>query len=350
MDSQQLPARGGGWRVQRARELYERTIELQQVEREAVMDIAEVLREVKEGGFWKEMEFSSFEAYALAAFGLERSKAYRLLQIAENVIAALPEWAGAVLVGPSDKSANPLPLKVLAALHFDQVSPAQIEKVRLMEPEQQKAELLKLGYDREKMGGRAASDLLRPYVSRKTGRDQSHKLQLEREKSRTLKAEIAEMQEAMEALKRELEQTRETLRADDKVGAMQRQLDAMAGKLAEFQKLQAEGEARIATGKDVQKRALVFLGEITVICQKLFDETRVDDRAGWLAVWNAVDAAEKTLHDTRGEMAANLIARAEAGEVKLTEEEIADPSGMAEAAEEGLRPGTGRSQKSEGRR
>ena len=263
-------------RKQRAAELYQRLLELQQGGRELALDIAEALWEVKEGGYFADYGYDSFEALAKSMFRLERAMAYRWLQVRENVVGTLPEWASGVLVYPVDNSDNPLPLKVLAALHFDHVAPKELERIRALEPEEQRAELLRLGYDRERMGGRAASDLLRPYVSRRRNRDQSREMSLLREKLRCARGEKAEEAEQNRELKEKIEQILDAIK-DPQAAKVVKQIELLTVRLAELEKARAADEAEIATGKEVGTRALILSGEIQALLGRFEDSVRIDN-------------------------------------------------------------------------
>lgn len=326
-------ARGDDGRKQRAAELYERLLEVQQAGRELVLDTAGVLREIQDGGYFRDFGYETFEALAKAALGLEKVQAYQYLKIAENVVGALPEWASDALVRSPNEFSKPLPLKLLAALHFDHISPAQMEKIRSLEGEEQRAELLKLGYDRDRMGGRAASDLMRPQIGRKTYRDQRRKMQLYREQIETLKGEKTEVMEQYKALQDRLDQVLEAIE-NPQSAKIVKQMDALTVRLAELEKARAAEEAEVATGKEVGTRALVLSGEIQALLAKFEDSVRIDKKAQWVEVRAVLHSAQEAIEQTIGRMAEVIIARVDSGEI--TRFDVEDPEGESGAAAAGL--------------
>jgi len=322
-------------RKRRSDDLYRWLLELQQGGRELALDIAEALREVKGGDYFTDYGYSSFEDLAKTMFGLEKAMAYRYLQVAENVIGALPDWASQALVYRVDNSSNPLPLKVLAALHFNHIDPKELERIRKLEPEQQKAELLRLGYDRDKMGGRAASDLMRSYVSRRTNRDQSREMGLLREKLRCARGEKAEEEEENRKLREKIEQILEAIK-DPQAAKVVKQIELLSGRLAELEKARAADEAEIAVGKEVGTRALILSGEIQALLSQFEDGVRIDNAKQWTEVWRIVDSIQDAVGDCRGRMAQVILARIEDGEI--TRFAVEEPGEEVRTAEQAMRP------------
>ena len=327
-------------RKKRSDELYRWLLELQQGGRELALDTAEALWEVNDGGYFADYGYDSFVALAKSIFRLEKTQAYLYLQLHENVMKGLPEWAAESLVRSAENSRNPLPLKILAALHFNHVDPKELERVRALEPDAQRAELLRLGYDRDRMGGRSASDLMRPYVSRRTGRDQSREMGLLREKLRCARGEKAEVLEQYKELQARLDQVLAAIENPQSAKTI-KQLDALTARVAEMEKAGAADEAEIAVGREVGTRALMLSGEIQALLGRFEDGVRIDKKAQWVEVRAILHSAQDAIEQTIGRMAEVIIARVDSGEI--TRFSVEDPEGESGAAAEGLsEPGSRR--------
>ena len=322
-------------RKKRSDELYRWLLELQQGGRELALDTAEALWEVNDGGYFADYGYDSFVALAKSIFRLEKTQAYLYLQLHENVMKGLPEWAAESLVRSAENSRNPLPLKILAALHFNRVDPKELERVRALEPDAQRAELLRLGYDRDRMGGRSASDLMRPYVSRRTGRDQSREMGLLREKLRCARGEKAEEEEENRKLREKIEQILEAIK-DPQAAKVVKQIELLSGRLAELEKDRAADEAEIAVGKEVGTRALILSGEIQALLGRFEDSVRIDNSKQWTEVWRIIDSIQDAVRDCRGRMAGVILARIEDGEI--TRFAVEEPGEEVRTAEQAMRP------------
>ena len=333
----EMAVQDGEWK-KAAKEWYERGLVLQEEGRELRLDVAEHIMQAHDQEYYKTIGYKTFEEFAEAFYGISKTTAHQYLRIAENVVHALPEEVCAALTNGD----NPLPLKVLAALHFDQINmtPEFVEHLRKMEPEEQKRHLLALGYDRERMGGRGPSDLSRRLIGRKTHRDQSRKLQVYREQVQTLKGEKEEMAEAHKALLARLQQVLDAIQ-DPTAAKTVKTLDTLTARLAELEKKSAEAEAEIATGKEVGTRALILSGEIQALLSQFEDGVRIDKKAQWVEVRAILHSAQDAIEQTLGRMAEVIIARVDSGEI--TRFSVEDPEGESGAAAEGLsEPGSRR--------
>ena len=310
---------------------YEELVDIREMAREMKYDLADSLKQARDRGYDKRLGFARFEDFVGAYYGISAKAAYDYISIAENVIGVLPKDVCAALTGGD----NPLPLKVLAALHFDHISPQAVERIRKLEPAEQKEELLKIGYDRERMGGRAASDLLRKRLGKKSYRDQSRKLQLYREQIETLKGEKQEMVENHKALLARLEQVLEAIE-NPQAAKTVKTLDTLTARLAELEKKSAEAEAEIAVGREVGTRALILSGEIQALLGRFEDSVRIDNSKQWTEVWRIIDSIQDAVRDCRGRMAGVILARIEDGEI--TRFAVEEPGEEVRTAEQAMRP------------
>lgn len=317
-------------RVTRARELWLKSMDLRRQAREFGLDVGETCKEVKEEGYFKEMVFPSFEAYVRAAFDISVDTADRYIAIVQNVVGALPPSVSARAVSGD----NPLPVKILAQLHFDHIlTPEEIRKLEGLEDEEFKEEILRLGYDRDKMGGRGASDVLRAQISKNTYRDQRRKIQVLREKLDCTAGEKQELAEQVKALNARIEQIIAAMENPESAKVI-KQMDALTVRLAELEKARAADEAEIATGKEVGTRALVLSGEIQALLGRFEDSVRIDKKAQWVEVRAILHSAQEAIEQTLGRMAEVIIARVDSGEI--TRFSVEDPEGESGAAAEGL--------------
>lgn len=229
-----------------------------------------------------------------------------------------------------------MPVKILAQLHFDHVlTPEEVGRLEKMGDEEFKETILRLGYDRDRMGGRAASDLLREKVSKATYRDQRRKVQVLREKLECAQEEKNELAEQVKSLNARIDQI---LAAIENPGAAKtvKLLDALTARVAEMEKKRAEAEAEIAVGKEVGTRALQLSGEIQVLLSRFEDGVRIDNAKQWLEVYRIFDSIEDVLADCRGRMAGIILKRIEDGEI--TRFSVEDPEADVRTAEQALRP------------
>jgi len=317
-------------RVTRARELWLKSVELRKDARELALDTGITLKEVKDEGYFREMGFNSFEAYVRALFDISKDTADRYIAIVENVMKALPEGVAARAVSGD----NPLPVALLAQLRFDHfLTPAEVKKLESLGDEEFKEEILRLGYDRDRMGGRAASDLLRDKISKTTYRDQRRKIQVLREKLECAAGEKQELAEQVKALNARIEQIIAAMENPESAKVI-KQMDALTVRLAELEKARAADEAEIATGKEVGTRALILSGEIQALLGKFEDSVRIDKKAQWVEVRAVLHSAQDAIEQTIGRMAEVIIARVDSGEI--TRFSVEDPEGESGAAAEGL--------------
>ena len=310
---------------------YETLVDIREAAREMKYDLAESLKQARDRGYDKRLGYARFEEFVVACYGISARAAYEYISIAENVIGVLPEDVCAALTGGD----NPLPLKVLAALHFDQITPREVERIRKMDPGEQKEELLKIGYDRDRMGGRAASDLLRKRLGKRTYRDQSRKIQVRDEKIRLQDGEIEELKERNKAQEARIEQIIAAMENPESAKVV-KQIDALTVRLAELEKARAADEAEIATGKEVGTRALILSGEIQALLGRFEDSVRIDNSKQWTEVWRIVDSIQEAIGDCRGRMAQVILARIEDGEI--TRFAVEEPGEEVRTAEAAMRP------------
>jgi hypothetical protein len=318
---------------QKAAEWYERGLDLQQQAREMRLDLAEHLLQGRDGEFYKAAGYTRFDDFAERFYGISKETARQYISIAENVLRALPEDVTTRLAFGD----NPLPIKVLAALRFDHetLTPEALERIRQLDPEAQKEELLRLGYDREKMGGRAASDLLRKRISKGTYRDQMRRLALYREKQELLKAEkdelagrIADMEAKYRALVDGI--------SDPEQKKLLRAMEELTARIAELEKASALVEAERKKAKDAVAYAYEFVGELQARFNRFAELVRVGKREEWLVVWDALQAISQAALDCRGTLADELVARMHKGE--LNEFSVEEPRRELEASDGAMRP------------
>lgn len=323
----------------RAREWYEWGVELQEQAREFKLDAGEFLRQGHQEEFYKALGYMRFGDFTQAFFNISRETAYQYIRIAENVVKELPEEMCALLT----KGDNPLPLKLLAAMHFGQetFTPEVMERLRRMGPEARREELIRLGYDRDRMGGRGPADLLRPRCSRKTHRSERKQIQMLKEKARLEKAE-------KEELRGEIKRLRELFDAveDPDKKKLAKMVTALEQRIAELEGEKAEKEAEIASGKEVPGRALRFQGEIIEVCNRFADETYVDTLDGWIAVRREIASAIEYVGDVRGKMAEVLSKRMAEGEIEPFD--LEDPEAGRALADSAMTPRSERRQREAG--
>jgi hypothetical protein len=320
-----------------AKEWYERGLGLQQDARELRLDVAEHIMQGHDQQYYKTIGYATFGEFTDEFYGISRETAHQYLRIAQNVMAAMPDDLSARLTTGD----NPLPLKVLAALHFGYggLTPEVVERVRKMKPEEQKEELLKLGYDRERMGGRCASDLLRGRLGKKGYRDQRKQIVLREEQIETLTEEKEEMAQDIKDLKDRLEQVMAAIK-DPHAAQVVKQMDGLTKRLGELEKVKAEVEAKIATGREVETRALQFIGEAQGLVRRFYDTCVPDTVDGWIAVHDAFETAGQVLRDARAKMAEDLVGKMAEGQVEKFDPE--DPRMLRDLADSRLKPGAKR--------
>lgn len=323
------PADGGDLEF---RAWYETLVEIRDAARELKYDLAENLKQARDRGYDKRLGYTRFEDFVEAYYGISKEAAHQYIRIAENVIGVLPADVCTVLTGGD----NPLPLKLLAALHLDSISPQEVERIRKLGPGEQKEELLKLGYDRERMGGRCATDLLRGRMGKKRYRDQRKRMGLLEEQIETVTEEKNEIAEQYKALSARLEQVMAAIK-DPHAAQVVKQMDGLTKRLAELEKAKAEVEAKVATGREVEGRALQFIGEAQSLVRRLYDTCVPDTTDGWIAVHDAFETAGQVLRDARAKMAEDLVEKMAEGLVEKFDPE--DPRMLRDLADSRLKPG-----------
>jgi len=325
-----MARRPEGWE-KRAKAWYEDALGLRELAREMRLDLAENLLQARDEEYYKAGGYDRFEDFCREFYGLSTAMAYQYISIAENVQKALPEDLAKRLTSGD----NPLSLKLLAALHFDHISPQEMERIRKLDAGQQKVELVRLGYDREKMGGRAASDLLRSQIGKRKYRDQSGKIQVRDEQIRMKEGENAELKEQLRAEREQKEQILAAIQ-DPNSAKLLKTLDYLTTEVAKLKKAEAEAEAEIAVGREVGTRALILSGEIQALLSRFEDSVRIDNSKQWTEVWRIIDSILDAVGDCRGRMAGVILARIEDGEI--TRFAVEEPGEEVRTAEQAMRP------------
>jgi len=263
-----LPAVPDDDRKEKARELWTWCVELRAAGEALAIDWGEALKNIYEGQFWKDWGFESFEAAALTIFGVSKETAHRHIRVIKNVIEMLPaDLSTRLTTGP-----KALPLKILAAIRPDslKVPTEEIERLRQLTDEELRAEIVRMGYDRRRMGGRGPSDLSRRLVSRNVHRDQSKTVILLKEKIRNRDDEAEERDRVIAQLQEELKRKNEILMADDKTRAYELQVEQMAQTIATYH----TAEHKAAAEKIDREAAIRLIAETRVVVFRLLREFR----------------------------------------------------------------------------
>jgi hypothetical protein len=244
-------------RREKAQELWARFVELRAAGEAFTIDLGEALKEARDGDYHKDFGYTTFEALTQAVFGMTRETAYKYIRIVENVTQVLPaDLSGRLTNGP-----KALPLKILAAVHFGQngVLPREeIERLRGLTDDQLRAEIVRLGYDRKRMGGRGPTDVGRRLVSRNTHRDQSKTIILLKERLSTAKSEREEFTRLVTQLQEQLKRQNEILMSDDRTRAQQLQIEQLASTISAYK----TSEAKTAAQKVDREAAIRLITEL----------------------------------------------------------------------------------------
>lgn len=253
--------------------------------------------------------FKNFTDYLDEKAGVSQRHAYRFIEVVEKLPKAICDRVA--------EMAQPISLRALTAIEFDPLglSEDEVDELVGLSDEEFEQALVEKGYNREKMGGRGPADLKRALIDKKTYRDQRKKIVQEQEKRKAAEAERKELLERFKDTQERVDELIASVKSGD-VKKLVKMNEALAARVAELEGARAEAEAEVASGREVPSAALRLVGEVTALCDRFFDKTRVDDKAGWAAVLNALDHCHAGLDDLRTRLEDVLVARINAGEIK----------------------------------